>query len=565
MKRLSTRSVLSTLAFILFGILLGAQLQASLSPDDGIEQFKKMKRAFLLISGKYFEQVSAKRLAEGGVDGMLKRLDPHSQYVPPEEVDRKRDRMRGSFGGVGIRFDILNDTARVISSIDDGPSKRAGIRAGDRIIKVEGSSAIGLSQEDVRNRLTGKKGTSVSFTIYRPLTKKRLTFTITRDEIPLYSINSAYMVDNRTGYMEIGRFSKSTHDEFLKRVDALKEKGMERLLIDLRGNEGGVMEPAIKIADEMLGRPGMTIVETKGRVASANQTWRTQNGGALANAPVTLLVDRNTASSSEVLAGALQDHDRALLVGRRTYGKGLVQKSYSLNDESLLSLTVGAYYTPVGRFIQTPYENGSRKAYLKKKLSSRREAVYNVRAYKNSIPDSLTYHTEHGRTVFGGGGILPDYVIQPDTASLKGFLQRSEADRLFKFHASQWFSKHDQDLRSRWLSRKDEFLSTYDLPDQAVSSFWSYAQQREMLTLTTNSDSVAPHQNVFPKSETQAASDIVRTHVKGQLANVIFGNESGKPILNKFDPTVQKALSLWPSSQELASYHTGSNSTRKNE
>lgn len=565
MKRLSTRSVLSTLAFILFGILLGAQLQASLSPDDGIEQFKKMKRAFLLISGKYFEQVSAKRLAEGGVDGMLKRLDPHSQYVPPEEVDRKRDRMRGSFGGVGIRFDILNDTARVISSIDDGPSKRAGIRAGDRIIKVEGSSAIGLSQEDVRNRLTGKKGTSVSFTIYRPLTKKRLTFTITRDEIPLYSINSAYMVDNRTGYMEIGRFSKSTHDEFLKRVDALKEKGMERLLIDLRGNEGGVMEPAIKIADEMLGRPGMTIVETKGRVASANQTWRTQNGGALANAPVTLLVDRNTASSSEVLAGALQDHDRALLVGRRTYGKGLVQKSYSLNDESLLSLTVGAYYTPVGRFIQTPYENGSRKAYLKKKLSSRREAVYNVRAYKNSIPDSLTYHTEHGRTVFGGGGILPDYVIQPDTASLKGFLQRSEADRLFKFHASQWFSKHDQDLRSRWLSRKDEFLSTYNLPDQAVSSFWSYAQQREMLTLTTNSDSVAPHQNVFPKSETQAASDIVRTHVKGQLANVIFGNESGKPILNKFDPTVQKALSLWPSSQELASYHTGSNSTRKNE
>ncbi len=565
MKRLSTRSVLSTLAFILFGILLGAQLQASLSPDDGIEQFKKMKRAFLLISGKYFEQVSAKRLAEGGVDGMLKRLDPHSQYVPPEEVDRKRDRMRGSFGGVGIRFDILNDTARVISSIDDGPSKRAGIRAGDRIIKVEGSSAIGLSQEDVRNRLTGKKGTSVSFTIYRPLTKKRLTFTITRDEIPLYSINSAYMVDNRTGYMEIGRFSKSTHDEFLKRVDALKEKGMERLLIDLRGNEGGVMEPAIKIADEMLGRPGMTIVETKGRVASANQTWRTQNGGALANAPVTLLVDRNTASSSEVLAGALQDHDRALLVGRRTYGKGLVQKSYSLNDESLLSLTVGAYYTPVGRFIQTPYENGSRKAYLKKKLSSRREAVYNVRAYKNSIPDSLTYHTEHGRTVFGGGGILPDYVIQPDTASLKGFLQRSEADRLFKFHASQWFSKHDQDLRSRWLSRKDEFLSTYNLPDQAVSSFWSYAQQREMLTLTTNSDSVAPHQNVFPKSETEAASDIVRTHVKGQLANVIFGNESGKPILNKFDPTVQKALSLWPSSQELASYHTGSNSTRKNE
>jgi len=565
MKRLSTRSVLSTLAFVLFGVVIGTQLQASLSSDDGIEQFKKMKRAFVLISGRYFKQVSPKRLAEGGLNGMLDRLDPHSQYVPPEEVDRKRDRIRGSFGGVGIRFDILSDTARVVSLIDGGPSKQAGIRAGDRVLQIEGASAIGLSREALYNRLTGKEGTQVSFTVFRPLTEKRLTFTITREEIPLYSVNSSYMIDERTGYLEIGRFSQSTHDEFLRRIDQLKEEGMERLLLDLRGNEGGVMKPAIKIADEMLGRPGQTIVDTKGRVPSANQTWRTQAGGALKNEPVTLLVDGNTASSSEVLAGALQDHDRALLVGRRTYGKGLVQKSFSLNDGSLLSLTIGAYYTPLGRFIQTPYENGDRTSYHKQKLASRQKAVYDVSEYKDSISDSLTYHTEHGRTVFGGGGILPDYVVPPDTTSLKGLLHRSKTDQLFKFFASQWFSKHDQELRSRWLNRKDEFLSSYRVPDQAVSRFWSYIQKKELLTLTTNSDSVDPIRRVFSKADTQAVSNIVRTHLKGKLANVIFGDGSGKPILNEADPTITKALSLWSSSQELARYHRMSTSTQDDE
>jgi carboxyl-terminal processing protease len=550
---------------LLFGALLGAQIQASLSPDDAIEQFKKMKQAFVLISGKYVEQVRPSRLAEGGVKGMLERLDPHSRYVPPEEVARKREQIRGSFGGIGIRFDILDDTARVVSPIKGGPSEKAGIMAGDRIVEIEDSTAIGLSDTGLRRRLTGQKGTEVTFTIYRPLSGERRTLTIERGEIPLYSINSSYMIDDRTGYVEIGRFAQSTHNEFLKKTDALKKQGMERLVLDLRGNAGGVMESAIKIADEMLGTPGLTIVEMKGRSAGTNQTWRTQSGGALAGQPVTVLVNGNTASASEILAGALQDHDRALLVGRRTFGKGLVQEPFSLSDGSLLTLTVGAYYTPIGRFIQTPYEEGQKQAYYEQKFADQREAVYNVREYKESIPDSLTYRTKHGRTVFGGGGILPDYVVQPDTTSLTGFLRREGLDSFFGFFVTEWFPEHDRELRRTWQNRSDDFLSSYQVSPETVDEFWTYAEEQDILTLASHPDSVDVGQQVFSDGSTKAARSVVRTHVKGQLANVLFGSGTGTPLLNKVDLTVQKAQTLWSSSRELAHYHTSSSAVRDDE
>jgi carboxyl-terminal processing protease len=544
-------------------VLLGTQVHTARSPDDAVEQFKKMKRAFLLISGKYVEQVSPKRLAEGGVTGMLDRLDPHSSYVPPEEVARQQDRIRGSFGGVGIRYDILNDTARVVAPIEGGPSEEAGIMAGDRIVEIEDSTAIGLSNQGIRNRLTGRKGTDVTFTVHRPLSNERLTFTITRGEVPLYSIHASYMIDDRTGYLEIGRFAKSTPDEFLRAVDDLKSQGMERLVIDLRDNPGGVLESAVRVADELLATPGLPIVTMKGRATGADQTWRTQRRAILAEAPVTLLVNGNTASASEILAGALQDHDRALLVGRRTFGKGLVQKPFSLNDGSLLNLTIGAYYTPVGRFIQTPYEDGNRKGYYQEKLADRRASVYHVREYRESIPDSLTYHTKHGRTVFGGGGILPDYVVQPDTASLSGFLRRGDLDRFFAFYAGEWLSGNAQTLRSTWQGRPDAFLSSYQVPEAALSGFWTYAQEKDVLTLTTDPAAAAPAQQVYLKSTTEGAREIVRTHIKGQLANVLFGAGTGQPALNRVDPTVQEALSLWPSSSDLAAYHSSSSRGRE--
>lgn len=555
MKIFTKRHLLPALLFLLIGGVLGAQLSTSVSSDDAVEQFKKMRQAFVIISGKYVEPVDAKSLAEGGVEGMLSNLDPHSSYIPPEQAQQTRQRYEGSFGGIGIRFDVLSDTARVVSPLAGGPSQEAGVLAGDRIVKIEDSTAVGLSMREIRQRLTGEKGTEVTFTVYRPLSDSRHTFTIERGEIPLYSIHSSYMVDDETGYIEIGRFAKSTHKEFLEKVSALKSEGMERLVVDLRQNAGGVMEPAVEIADEMLGEGGETIVETRGRSAQINQTLRAESGGALTDQPVTVLVDGNSASSSEILAGALQDHDRALLVGRRTFGKGLVQKPFRLTDDSFLQLTVGRYYTPVGRLIQTPYEKGNMQEYYEKKFANRQDAVYNVDQYKESIPDSLTYETDHGRTVFGGGGILPDYVVAPDTTSLSGFLKRGEVDRLFALSTRQWFSEHDQQLRRSWGDRQGEFVSSYEVPDAAISAFWEFVQDEEILTLTTDPDEVDPSEQVFLEEDAENTRDMVRQHVKGALANTLYGGGAGQPVLNGVDPVFQRAMSLWPSSQKLAAYH----------
>jgi len=555
MTLISKRSLLPALVLLLVGGVLGAQLHSSISADDAVEQFKKMRQAFVIISGKYVEPVDSKGLAEGGVEGMLDQLDPHSSYVPPEQARRTRQSYEGSFGGIGIRFDVLDDTARVVSPLAGGPSKEAGLMAGDRIVQIEDSTAVGLSMQEIREKLTGEIGTEVRFTVYRPLSDKRLTFTIERDEIPLYSIHSSYMIDDQTGYIEIGRFAMSTYDEFMKKVDKLKGKGMERLVLDLRNNPGGVMKSAVQIADEMLGTAGQTIVETRGRSDDINQTFRAEAGGRLAHAPITVLVDGNSASASEILAGALQDHDRALLVGRRTFGKALVQKPYRLNDESFIQLTVGRYYTPVGRLIQTPYEKGNMRNYYQKKFANRHNSVYNVQKYKDSIPDSLTYETDHGRTVFGGGGVLPDYVVAPDTTSLSGFLERSEVDRLFAVSARNWFSNHDQSLRRTWRDREDTFRRSYEVPDAAVTAFWDYVQDEDILTLTDTPDEVNPSEQVFPAADTAEVRDLVRHHLKGYVANTLYGQGAGQPILNEVDPAVQRAMSLWSSSQELASYY----------
>jgi len=551
MKHLNKNHILPALALLLFGAVLGVQFDSYVTSDDALEQFKKMKRAFAIINGRYVESLDAADVAEEGVKGMLNSLDPHSSYIPPEQVRDKRDRYEGSFGGIGILFEP-GDTARVISPVADGPSEKAGIMAGDRIVEIEDSSAIGLSANGIQDRLKGKIGTEVSLTVYRPLSDKRLTFTIKRDEIPLYSINSSYMIDDRTGYIDIGRFAMSTYEEFMKKVEKLKGKGMDRLVLDLRNNPGGVMKSAVQIADELLGRP-VKIVETKGRNSDMNRTLRAQEGGVLAEQPVIVLVNQRSASASEILSGALQDHDRALLVGRRTFGKALVQKQFELTDGSLLQMTVGRYYTPSGRLIQTPYEKGNREAYLKNKTDNWREAVYNVSEYKDSIPDSLKYETEHGRTVFGGGGILPDYVVSPDTTSLSTFVRVSGVDALF---AQDWFSKHEQDLRSTWQKREDEFLSSYEVPEGTVSNFWDFLEEKDVLTLTTNPDSVDTDDRVYLKSEAEKLDDLVQSRVKGRLSNSLYGTGAGQPILNKTDPAVQRAMSLWPSSQELAGFHS---------
>ena len=555
MKRLSKYHILPAVLLIAIGAVLGVQLDTYLSDDDLGAQLDKMRQAFLQINQNYVDDLEAEEIAEAGVEGMVNSLDPHSTYIPADRAEDVKDQYQGTFGGIGIVFEVPEDTARVISPLAGGPSEEVGVMAGDRIVGIEDSSAVGLSSNEIQNRLKGKIDTRVQMTVYRPTTGERMTFTITREEIETQSVRSPYMVDEKTGYINITRFTMKTHDEFRKAARTLLDKGMERLVLDLRGNPGGVMRTSWQIANEMLGK-GMTIVETKGRGDRMNQEIDAKAGGMLVDQPIIVLVSRGSASASEILTGALQDHDRAFIVGRRTFGKGLIQKQFDLKDNSVLQMTVGRYYTPVGRLIQSPYERGDRKNYYRKKFSTINQATYHLKEYRDSIPDSLAYETDHGRMVFGGGGILPDYVVQPDTTALT-HLVRSGLDYAF---ARKWFSSHETELRSAWQQRSDEFQSSFEPSDEMIASFWSYAEENGV-TITEDPDSVNTAERIYAKVTAQDEQDFVATRVKGYLARLLYGRGVARPVLNRADPVFREAMSLWPSSRELAAYHTESSAS----
>ena len=555
MKRLSKYHILPAVLLIAIGAVLGVQLDTYLSDDDVGAQLDKMRQAFLQINQNYVDDLKAEEIAEAGVEGMVNSLDPHSTYIPADRAEDVKDQYQGTFGGIGIVFEVPEDTARVISPLAGGPSEEVGVMAGDRIVGIEDSSAVGLSSNEIQNRLKGEIDTRVQMTVYRPTTGERMTFTITREEIETQSVRSPYMVDEKTGYINITRFTMKTHDEFRKAARTLLDRGMERLVLDLRGNPGGVMRTSWQIANEMLGK-GMTIVETKGRGDRMNQEIDAKAGGMLVDQPIIVLVNRGSASASEILTGALQDHDRAFIVGRRTFGKGLIQKQFDLKDNSVLQMTVGRYYTPVGRLIQSPYERGDRKNYYRKKFSTINQATYHLKEYRDSIPDSLAYETDHGRMVFGGGGILPDYVVQPDTTALT-HLVRSGLDYAF---ARKWFSSHETELRSTWQQRSDEFQSSFEPSDEMIASFWSYAEENGV-TITEDPDSVNTAERIYAKVTAQDEQDFVATRVKGYLARLLYGRGVARPVLNRADPVFREAMSLWPSSRELAAYHTESSAS----
>ncbi|PSQ74904.1 MAG: S41 family peptidase [Bacteroidetes bacterium QH_9_64_21] len=552
MKRLSKYHILPAVLLIAFGAVLGVQLNTYLSDDDLGKQLEKMKEALVVINKRYVDPLEASEVAQEGVKGMVNSLDPHSTYIPADQADDVKDQYQGSFGGIGIVFEVPEDTARVISPVAGGPSEDVGVMAGDRIVKIEGASAVGMGSNEIQNSLKGEVGTKVQMTIYRPTLDEQRTFTLTREKIETQSVRSSYMVDEKTGYIDVTRFTMKTHEEFQEASKKLLDRGMERLVLDLRGNPGGVMRTSWQIANEMLGEQ-MTIVETKGRSDRMNREINAKPGGLLREEPIIVLVDRGSASASEILSGALQDHDRAFLVGRRTFGKGLIQKQYDLGDESVLQMTVGRYYTPVGRLIQSPYERGGdRENYYEEKFSTINEATYHLNEYRESIPDSLAYETDHGRTVFGGGGILPDYVVQPDTTALTHLVTRG-LDYAF---ARKYFSENETDLRGQWQERSGEFKAAFETSEEMLDQFWSFAEKNSDITITQDPDSVNAAEQIYSERTAQKEEGFVATRIKGYTARLLYGRGVARPILNQADPVFQEAISLWPSSRELAAYHS---------
>ena len=529
----------------LFLFFVGAILGVSRSSDrtDTTEQLKKLEEAFLIINKRYVEEVKPAELAEAAIEAMIASLDPHSTYINAEAFVEVNESYRGSFGGIGIWFEIPpGDTAQVVSPIEGGPSEKVGLRAGDRLIAVDDTSIVGADNDEVRRRLKGPIGTTVVVTAKRLGLPQPLEFVITRDQIPLYSVTSAYMVDEVTGYIKISRFAQTTYREFVEGVRELKRQGMERLVVDLRDNAGGIMEAAALVVDEMLAGEGI-IVQTRGR-AVPDQSLQASRPGLLEQEPVIVLVNRLSISASEIVAGALQDQDRALIVGQRTYGKGLVQNQFELPDESRLQMTTARYFTPSGRLIQTPYDDGDRRGYLEEKYRSLRDAALDPDRYLESIPDSLKYTTTHGRTVFGGGGIFPDHPVMPDSM-MAPVLQVVYGGSLFESFR-EWFTRNEQGLRSLWEDRQSDYAETFSFSAAQWEDFWRAASESQVpVALTDDAGAASAEDRVIARADLEANRDVVNTYLKALLARQLYGSRAAYPFYNQIDQTFIEALTLW--------------------
>ncbi|UCD36669.1 MAG: S41 family peptidase [Fidelibacterota bacterium] len=396
--------VLGVVASIIFFVLTGADLRSQPAgrTSDLYRKLNTLQEIISLVNENYVDAVVWDDVMEGAFDGLLERLDPHSNYIPKERFDAINEQFVGKFQGIGIEFDVIDGWITVIAPVAGSPSDRVGLRPGDKIVEIDGESAYKFSQEQVMQTLRGPRGTSVNLKVRRPGLEKPLAFTIVRDDIPIYSVLASIMLDEKTGYILINRFSSSTSEEVEAALRELEAEGMTRLLIDLRNNSGGYLEQAVGVVDKFIAKED-TLVFTLGRDSRMDQVHMAHQVGTHPQYPVIVLINRGSASASEIVAGALQDLDRALIVGETSFGKGLVQRQWRLSDGSALRVTVGRYYTPSGRLIQRPYGEGTDKYYHD--LISRSADPKVQDSLRATLP---RYRTRAGRLVYGGGGIFPD-------------------------------------------------------------------------------------------------------------------------------------------------------------
>ena len=545
------RLILPFSLVLALGTGLGLTLDSLTGQDDTYEQLQKVEDTFLLIHRQYVEDVDASKLAEAAILAMLDELDPHSAYIDATSMTRVQEDYQGTFGGIGIWFEApLSDTAKVTSTIPDGPGEAVGLMAGDRMIAVDDSVIIGMGSLDIQNLIKGPAGTPVTITIKRPRVSEPFDVVITRAVIPLYSIDSSYMMDDQTGYVRIGRFAMTTHNEFVEHVTRLKSEGMKRIVIDLRGNPGGIKMTAVQIADEMLSKAGV-IVTTEGRDPRENEIDRITPGGLLTDEPVIILVDESTASGSEIIAGAVQDHDRALIVGRRTFGKGLVQRPFQLRDGSVVQMTVARYFMPSGRLIQTPYETGNLDNYYTDKFENYEEATYRPDEYLADIPDSLRFSTDNGRLVFGGGGVMPDIVIAPDsTSDLNAPLVGEAIRRGWAFlFARDMFETNGLAMRERWAQVPESFYAEFEVDEAMWTDFVAHAQDNGLvLDGSTEKEDVA----TFTRADLDASRHVMEVIVKARIAQRLYRSEAWYPVFNEIDPMITRIGSMWTHAESLA-------------
>lgn len=512
-----------TLAFLLLlsSCALWAQKDTTLWRNT-----EKVARTLYYIQSHYVDTVDLDRITDAVLEGIVKELDPHSNFIPSNKVAATNEQLDGAFEGVGVEFAIISDTLTVQAVIPGGPCESAGVLPGDKIVEVDGENiaGVGLTNDGVRSRLRGPKGSKVNLTILRH--GEPLLFTIRRDTIPIESIDAAYIVDKGIAYLKVSRFAQNTPREFVDALGRIAPKRPEGIIIDLRGNGGGFMISAIALADIFL-KKGQTIVRTEGPEVDREDV--AQGLGFYSKGPVVLLVDENSASSSEILAGALQDWDRAVIVGRRTFGKGLVQRDFRLPDGSEVRLTVARYHTPSGRVLQTPYEEGNRESYYNK---SRERYARGESFHRDSIhvADSLQYKTLRlGRTVYGGGGIIPDVFVPSDTTGVNRFLIRVVGSGRLTEYAADYGDKNREELSVKDFDAFNKLWKKRG--DEAYAGLLAYCAEK----------------GIEPSSPEEAAAceALLRTRLKAQIARIPLGMTGYWQVINsEWDPEFKKAVEI---------------------
>ena len=480
----------------------------------------KISSILNIIEANYVDTVNRTQLVETTIPAILRRLDPHSVYIPAKDRARANEPLRGSFEGIGISFNMMTDTILIMSALPGGPSEKLGMLPGDKIIYINDSLVAGkkVSEEIVMGMLKGPKGTTVNVKILRSGHTELIPFDITRDKIPLYSVDVDYMVNENTGYIKINSFAVTTHDEFMKSMRNLLELGMKNLILDLRGNSGGIMEAAIRIANEFLGEKQL-IVYTLGRVqprseAKANGRGIFQTGGLV------ILIDEFSASASEILAGAVQDNDRGTIIGRRSFGKGLVQEPVILPDGSEIRLTIARYYTPTGRSIQKPYDEGYEKYYddLTERL------IHGEFKVSDSIKfvDSLKFTTQGGRIVYGGGGIMPDKFVAVDTTMVSPYYA---GVRQLIYRFSMRYTEINRETLKKYTTTDE--LGKYLDRQSLLPQFIEFAEQNNVKTNQTG---------------LKTSEKIIHTQLKAYIARNILDNKGFYPIWGEIDTTLKFAI-----------------------
>ncbi len=513
---------------LIAGILIGLQLASqsySGSPiySVNLQDYNKLTDVMSLIERDYVDTVDVEDVQEEAIENMLENLDPHSQYIAASEFDQVNEHLEGNFEGIGVQFRIEKDTVMVVSPIAGGPSEKVGIKAGDRIVIVEDDTiaGVGITNSRVMKLLKGPRGTKINIKIFRRSEPNLLDFTITRNVIPTYSLDIAYMVDDSTGYVKLNKFSATTHQEMVEALKELKKEGMHKLILDLRNNTGGYLQAAIKVSDEFL-KDGDLIVYTEGKNRPKNFAYATGRGN-FENEDVIILIDEGSASASEIVAGAIQDNDRGTIMGRRSFGKGLVQEQINLYDGSALRLTVARYYTPTGRSIQKPYENGTKDYY--KEYHNRFMNGEVLHADSIHFDDSLKFVTPAGKIVYGGGGIMPDIFVPIESGENLAYYNSLINRGIVYDFAFEYTDTHRDYLKK--FENVNEFDVGFEIDDKLFDEFIDFAEANDVMR---DNESIA------------VIKGDIKILLKALIGRNILDNEGFYPIYHNIDKTFQQAV-----------------------